>query len=399
MLRIGYVSSFAPRECGIATFTEDLTKSIDALHVLEPSKIIAINEPGAHYNYGKEVVMHIKSDDPKTYRQAADQINRSNLDLINVQHEFGLFGGEWGDHLLTLLRELKKPCVTTMHTTLASNSNAFDSPKSAAIHADVVKEIEKRSSAIVVMTKMAANILEEDYGVNADKIRVIQHGSPAIPFVPSQPEKKALGFEKRVLLSTFGLLSSGKGIESAIKALPYIVKDYPEVCYLVIGATHPQVRQREGEKYRQSLMSLVQRLGLQKNVKFDNRFLTKDELIQYLKATDIYISPYPNKDQLSSGTVTYAIAAGKAIVSTPFNYAIEVLADGRGMLCKFESPESIARSVKHLLKNPERKARMEKLAYRYGQCMTWSSIASKYASLFNEMVGREKGELYEATLY
>ncbi len=399
MLRIGYVSSFAPRECGIATFTEDLTKSIDALHVLEPSRIIAINEPGAHYNYGNEVVMHIESDDLKTYRQAADRINRSNLDLVNVQHEFGLFGGKWGDHLLTFLRELKRPCVTTMHTTLASNSSVFDSPKSAATHTDVVKEIAKRSSAIVVMTKMAAKILEEDYGMNADKIRVIQHGSPAIPFVPSQPEKRALGLERRIVLSTFGLLSRGKGIESAIKALPYIIKDYPEICYLVIGATHPQVRQREGEKYRESLMSLVQSLGLEKNVKFHNRFLTQDELIQYLKATDIYICPYPNKDQLSSGTVTYAIAAGKAIVSTPFDYASEVLANGRGMLSKFESPESIAKSIKHLLKNPERKARMERLAYRYGQGMTWSSIASKYASLFDELVGREEGELYEVTLH
>jgi glycosyltransferase involved in cell wall biosynthesis len=311
-----------------------------------------------------------------------------------------------GDHLLTLLRELKKPCVTTMHTTLALNSSAFDSPRNAELHADVVKEIEKRSSAIVVMTKMAANILENDYGVNADKIRIIQHGSPAIPFVPSQPEKRALGFGRRVLLSTFGLLSRGKGIESAIKALPYIIEDYPELCYLVIGATHPQVRQREGEKYRETLMSLVQRLGLEKNVKFDNRFLTKDELIQYLKATDVYVCPYPNKDQLSSGTVTYAIAAGKAIVSTPFNYAKEVLADGRGILCKFENPESIAKSIRHLLENPEQKARMEKLAYEYGQCMTWSSVASRYVSLFNEvagvfneMMGEEADKLCEVNLH
>ncbi len=386
MLRIAYVSSYTPRECGIATFTEDLTKSIDALHVLEPAAIIGINDSGSSYNYGKEVVMQIDAADERTYHQVADLINVSDFDLVNVQHEFGLFGGDWGNYLLTFLERLSKPSITTMHTTLSPDSRIFQSPESIAAHNKVVKGIGRYSSAITVMTKMAANILRENYDVDADKIRIIPHGTPPIPSVPSELAKDALGLNGRIVLSTFGLLSRDKGIQNAIKALPELVKEWPDILYLVIGATHPQVRLHEGEKYRKRLVRLVKRLELENNVKFHNRFLTQDELIQYLQGTDVYICPYINVDQLSSGTVTYALGAGRAIVSTPFYYATEVLAEGRGLLCKFESPSSITESIRQLLENPGQRACIEKLSYEYGQEMTWPKVALKYASLFKEVI-------------
>ena len=386
ILKIAYVSSYTPRECGIATFTQDLTRSIDALNVFEPSSIIALNDLGSTYNYGKEVIMQIDANDERSYQQAADQINGSDFDLVSVQHEFGLFGGDWGNYLLTFLKKLNKPSITTMHTTLSPGATVFQSPESIAAHDKVVKGIGRYSSAITVMTKMAANILQENYKVTSDKIHIIPHGTPPMPSVPIELAKEALGLNGRTILSTFGLLSRDKGIHNAIKALPELVKERPDILYLVIGATHPQVRLRVGEKYRKRLVRLVKKLKLENNVKFHNRFLTQDELIQYLQATDVYICPYVNVDQLSSGTVTYALGAGRAIVSTPFHYATEVLAEGRGLLCKFRSPMSITKSIRQLLENPEQRTNIEKLAYEYGLEMTWAKVASKYASLFKEVI-------------
>jgi glycosyltransferase involved in cell wall biosynthesis len=386
MLRVVYVSSYSPRQCGIATFTEDLTQSIDKLKALEPSAIIGINDPGSSYNYGKEVLWRIDEDIITSYEKAADYINSSDFDLVNVQHEFGLFGGTWGEYLLTFLEKLDKPVVTTMHTTLFPDAKIFQTPESADAHNRVVNGIGRASSAIVVMTNMAAHILQESYGVNKDEIKVIPHGSPNFPFVPSEPAKKDLRLEGRTVLSTFGLLSQDKGIHHAIKALPEIVKEHPDLLYLIIGVTHPQVRMSEGEKYRKRLIRLVNKLNLRNNVRFHNRFLSKDELIKYLQATDVYICPYIKKEQLSSGTVTYALVAGKPIISTPFYYAEELLAEGRGILCKFNSPRSISHGIKDLLDNPEKKAHIEKLAYEHGQNMTWPRVASKYADLFKEFV-------------
>ncbi|TFG05342.1 glycosyltransferase [Candidatus Thorarchaeota archaeon] len=386
MTKVAYLSSYAPRECGIATFTENLTSNINSLHILGPAVIIAVNEAESYYSYGSEVAYQIDEEDKKSYIETAHQINDSDLDLVNVQHEFGLFGGVWGNYLLTFLDNLEKPIVTTMHTTLSPDSRRLKSLGEVATHNKMVKEIGKKSSAIVVMTQMAADILQNGYGVDANKIRIIPHGCPSMPFVPSDHEKKELGLEDRLVLSTFGLLSRDKGIQNAIKALPDLTRDWPEILYLVIGETHPQVRLREGERYRKRLMKLVKHLGLRKNVKFHNRFLSEDKLIKYLLATDVYICPYTKKDQLSSGTVTYALGAGRAIVSTPFNYAQEVLGEGRAVLCKFRSPGSITKAVRSLLEDPEKKARIEKLAYDYSRSMTWPSVASSYVSLFEQVV-------------
>ena len=385
MLRVVYVSSYSPRQCGIATFTEDLTQSIDKLKVLEPSAIIGINDPGSSYNYGKEVLWRIDEDIITSYEKAADNINSSDFDLVNVQHEFGLFGGTWGEYLLVFLERLNKPVVTTMHTTLFPDANIFDTQESKNAHNRVVRGIGRASYAITVMTNMAAKILRESYGVDKDEIKVIPHGSPTFPSVPSEPAKKDLGLEGRTILSTFGLISRDKGIENAIKALPEIVKEHPDLLYLIIGVTHPQVRMNEGEKYRNRLLRLVNRLNLSDNVRFHNRFLSKEELIKYLQATDVYICPYLKKEQLSSGTVTYALVAGKPIISTPFYYAEELLAEDRGILCRFNSPSSITEGIKELLDNPKRKAHIENLAYEHGKNMTWPHVASQYTDLFKEL--------------
>jgi glycosyltransferase involved in cell wall biosynthesis len=386
MSGVAYLSSYAPRECGIATFTEDLTQYIDRLSILKPAAIVAINDDGSSYSYGNEVVLEIDEEEKETYQQVAHEINNSEFDLVNIQHEFGLFGGIWGNYLLTFLKELDKPSVTTMHTTLSMDSKRLQSLRHVSIHNKVVREIGKRSSAITVMTKMASNILKEDYNIDEDKIKIIPHGCPEMPFIPTDEPRKELFLEDRIVLSSFGLLSRDKGIQNAIRALPEIVKEWPEVLYIVIGETHPQVRLHEGERYRKRLMKLVKKLNLSKNVRFHNRFLTKDELIKYLQATDIYISPYVKKDQLSSGTITYALGAGKAIISTPFYYAMEVLDEGRGLLCKFRNSQSITNSIRQLLENPELKTRMEKRAYEYSRNMTWPQVASSYVSLFKELM-------------
>lgn len=384
MIKVAYVSSYAPRECGIATFTEDLVMHIDSFKVLKPPGIIAINDPGSCYNYGNEVVWQIDEDEITSHKEAAEFLNDSDFDLVNIQHEFGLWGGMWGKDILRFLKKLDKPVVTTMHTTLFPDAKIFQTPESAATHKKVVRGIAKVSSAITVMTEMASSILQKSYRVNKEEIKVIPHGSPTFPFMSTEPAKKELSLEGRTVLSTFGLLSRDKGIQHAIKALPEIVKEYPDVLYLIIGVTHPQVRMHEGEKYRKRLQRLVNELDLRNNVRFHNRFLSKEELIQYLQATDMYICPYNKKEQLSSGTVTYAMGAGKAIISTPFYYAEELLADGRGILCKFKSPGSITDSIRELIENPEKRASIEKLAYEHGQRMTWPNVASKFIDLFRE---------------
>ena len=385
MLRVAYVSSYSPRQCGIATFTEDLIKHVDSFNKLKPSGIIAINDPGSCYNYGNEVVWQIDEDEITSYKEAAEFVNDSDFDLVNIQHEFGLWGGMWGKDILTFLKKLDKPVVTTMHTTLFPDAKIFQTPESAATHKKVVKGIAKASSAITVMTNTASNILQKNYRVKQEEIRVIPHGSPNFKFLPTEPAKKALSLEGRTVLSTFGLISQDKGIEHAIRALPDIVKEHPDILYLIIGVTHPQVRLHQGEKYRRRLQRIVRELNLRNNVRFHNRFLSQEELIQYLQATDVYICPYNNKEQLSSGTITYAMGAGKPIISTPFYYAEELLAEGRGILCKFRDPKSITNGIREIVENPEKRDSIEKLAYEYGQSMTWPSVALKYIDLFKEL--------------
>jgi glycosyltransferase involved in cell wall biosynthesis len=368
---IGYFSTYPPRECGIANFTKDLIDAIDDLGGLKPS-IIAINEKGALYDYDRRVKWNIDRDDAQDYVKAAEYVNSSNIQLLVVQHEFGLYGGDYGEHIKLFLENVKKPVITTLHTVQPN----FD--KKAI---EVLKYIVERSESIIVIAHAAIDMLKRQ-GISYKKCIVIPHGCPSINCTNNKSMKESLGLEGRLVASTFGLISSGKGIEYAIQALPEVIKKEPRIIYLIIGETHPEVRKNEGEKYRNELTRLVSELGLEEYVRFTNRFITKRELIKFLQATDIYITPYISPNQISSGTLIYALGAGKAVVSTPYYHAMEVLSNDRGILCRFEDSASVAEGINRLLDESFR-SEIQRRAYKYSRRFLWKNVARKYLNLIN----------------
>jgi glycosyltransferase involved in cell wall biosynthesis len=376
--RIGYFSTYPPRECGIANFTKDLIDAICDLSGFKHS-VIAINEKGALYDYDRRVKWNIDRDDAEDYVKAAEYVNSSNIQLLVVQHEFGLYGGDYGEHIKLFLDNVKKPVITTLHTVQPN----FD--KKAI---EVLKYLVERSEAIIVIAHAAIDMLKNQ-GIPCKKCIVIPHGCPSIDCTNNKSIKESLGLEDRLVASTFGLISSGKGIEYAIRALPEVIKKEPRIIYLIIGETHPEVRKHEGEKYRNELTRLVSELGLEEHVRFTNRFVTKRELIKFLQATDIYITPYISPNQISSGTLIYALGAGKAVVSTPYYHAMEVLANDRGILCKFEDSASIAEGVNRLLDENFR-SEVQRRAYKYSRRFLWKNVAKKYLKLINAIT--EKNE-------
>ena len=377
MNKVAYVSSYPPRECGIATFTKNLVAATNELGVLKAPLIIAMNERETIYNYDRFVKCQIRRDFPKDYVEAADRVNSSKVDLVNLQHEFGLFGGEWGEFINFFLEKLQKPVVSTLHTLSPSFENK---PQK------VLKKIINHSSKIVTMTNTATQILMK-YDVPREKIEIIQHGCPDVPFVDSSKVKPSLfGLKEKIVLSTFGLIGRSKGIEYVIRALPEVVQKYSNVMYLVIGETHPEVRKFEGELYRKYLIKLVDDLDLNEHVKFHNRFLRKHELIRYLQATDIYLSPYPDPNQISSGTLVYAMGTGKVVIATPYLHAKEALAEGRGLFCKFKNSKSIAEAINQLLEDDELRRKIQKKVYSYSRNFTWPVVAKRYADLYRRIL-------------
>ena len=377
MNKVAYISSYPPRECGIATFTKNLVAATNKLGILRTPLIVAMNERETIYNYDRFVKCQIRRDFPGDYVEAAGYVNSSKADLVNLQHEFGLFGGEWGEHINFFLEKLQKPVVSTLHTLSPSFENK---PQK------VLKKIINHSSKIVTMTKLATQILMT-YDVPRDKIEIIQHGCPDVPFVDSNKVKPSLfGLKGKIVLSTFGLIGRSKGIEYVIKALPEVVEKQPEIIYLVIGETHPEVRKFEGERYRKYLIKLVDDLDLNEHVKFHNRFLLEHELIKYLQATDIYLSPYLDPNQISSGTLVYAMGTGKAIIATPYLHAKEALAKGRGLFCKFRDHKSIADVINQLLEDEELRRSIQKKVYSYSRSFTWPAVANKYAELYRRIL-------------
>jgi glycosyltransferase involved in cell wall biosynthesis len=382
--KVCLLSTYPPRKCGIAVFTKDLVDAMDLYCDSVSSTVIALNESRASYRYDERVRWQIRQDNEEDYIKIAEEVNSSDIDVVNIQHEFGIFGGEWGSHVLSFLETLRKPVVTTLHTLQLELE-----PEGQR----VLKEILSRSNAIVVMANVATGILVE-LGVPFRKINVIPHGCPNIPFVSSDYVKPSIGLKNRIVLCTFGLISRGKGIEYAVQALPEIVAKHPEVIYLIIGETHPVVKRIEGEKYRRMLFEQVKELGLKNHVVFKNRFLSRMELTRYLQATDIYITPYLGTNQISSGTLINALAAGRAIVSTPYLHAKEILNNGRGVLCDFKNSASIADAVEILLSDESLKKKTETKAYEYSRSFIWSRVAEKYAELFN-IVSEHKVEAYQ----
>lgn len=377
--KICFLGNFPPRECGIATFTRDLVVSMNKkFNPVLKSKVIALNEDYDFYNYDNRVIMQLNKDDPREYRYTAEKVNKSkDVKLISVQHEFGIFGGDYGTHLLNFLERNKKPVAITFHSVL---------PDPSEERKEVVKSIAANSNAIIVMAEAAIDILNKDYNISRSKLHLVHHGIPNVAYSPSEPFKKKLKLENRKVLTTFGLLSKGKGIEYMIKSLPSLVKKYPNILYLIVGETHPIVRRHEGEKYRNKLIKLVNKLGLNNNVKFYNKFISLEELLQYLLATDIYVCTNLERNQIVSGTLSYAMGCGRPVVSTPIIYAEELLANGRGMLAKFRNPKSYADAISELLSDEEMRIEMGKQSYAYTRSMIWSNVATKYLNVFNKVV-------------
>ncbi|MEO8210894.1 MAG: glycosyltransferase family 4 protein, partial [bacterium] len=373
---ISFVSSYIPRRCGIATFTSDLAESIKNLDPQEYSvNISALNDTPEGYKYPSDVNFEIKDKNVNDFKEAANYLNLSDADVISIQHEFGLYGGEAGSNILNLINKLNKPVVTTLHTVLENPS--IDELK-------VMKEIGNRSSFTVVQSKRSFDILERVAKIPRRKIKYIPHGAHDVPFLdPAFYKDKFKLSEKKVIL-TFGLLSPGKGFEDAISSLEFVIEKYPDVMYIILGATHPNVKKQFGESYRNSLENLVQKMGLKNNVMFINRFVNTKELLEFLLMSDIYVSPYRNKEQAVSGTLTYALACGKAIVSTPYLYAEELLEDEKGILVPFKDPKAMGAAITELLLDENKRNRLRKNAYDAGRGLIWSNVGKLYTELFKK---------------
>jgi glycosyltransferase involved in cell wall biosynthesis len=382
-----FLGSFPPRECGIATFTKDVVDSFDARFATK-SEIIAIDESGGETrSYGPEVVARLTQADRGSYSDIAALVNAHPAEILNIQHEYGLFGGDDGAWVLDLIVGVTKPVVVTLHTIL---------PEPNDNHRAVAQSICRVATAITVHSDTGRNLLIEKYGVAAQKITVIHHGVPDVPFRETEPIKAQFGVSDRMVISTFGLINRGKGLEFAIKAMREVVKTHPETLYLILGETHPTIRKREGEEYRESLQAMVEEYGLERNVTLVNKYLEFDELVNYLAATDIYLTPYLNPVQIVSGTLAYAMGCGKAIVSTPYLYASEVLAHHRGFLCEFRDATTIANIVTALLDDSDLRRSTERRAYKFGRQMTWPNVASAYGELFSALIPQQRMELQSA---
>ncbi|RME01287.1 MAG: glycosyltransferase [Calditrichaeota bacterium] len=389
-----FVSTYPPRRCGIATFTHDLISSI-AKVIDKPLgqsswlQVVALNHASNSLKYPHQVRFEIRDQQKTDYREAADFINVSPVEIVSLQHEYGIFGGDDGIYILGLLKRIKKPVVTTLHTVLQRPSQ---------LQFTILKEICQHSTRVVVLSKKAAEILQDIYGVDAEKISFIHHGVPDVPFLDSAFYKDQLDLEGRLVMLTFGLINPNKGIEVALDALARIVPKHPEVAYVVLGATHPEVKRRFGEEYRLFLNRKVKDKGMADHVIFHNRFVTNEELVKFLIMSDIYLTPYLSKEQIASGTLAYAIGCGKAIISTPYWYAEEMLAEDRGRLVPFKDAEALADAMEQLIVDEIIRNRLRKNAYTFGREMIWRQVAINYLQTFNEAIEQFAHVRYKPTL-
>ena len=371
--RIAFIGNYLPRQCGIATFTTDLCEAVAAEHPGTTCIALPVNDIEAGYAYPSRVRFELAEKDIDSYRRAADFLNINSVDVVSLQFEYGIFGGRAGSHILALLRELRMPIVTTLHTILREPD---------AHERRVLEEVAALSDRLVVMSERGATFLREIYRIPPHKIDLIAHGIPDLPFVDPGFHKDLFGVEGKIVLLSFGLLSANKGIENVIAALPAILAKHPNVVYFIVGATHPHVKQHDGETYRLSLQRLAQAKGVEGQVIFYNQFVTLEELVEFIGAADIYITPYQNPAQIVSGTLAYTLGAGKAVISTPYWYAEEMLADERGVLVPFCDPPALAAQVIDLLSNEAKRHAMRKRAYMFGREMIWPQVARRYLESF-----------------
>ena len=378
MNKIALIGNYLPRKCGIATFTHDLNEGLKANGV--ETAVLAMSDGINNYNYPSDVVLEIEQNDINSYINAAEYLHTNKFDTVILQHEFGIFGGKDGKHIIQLLKRLRMPVVTTMHTILDNPTENMSK---------VVSELGRLSCKIVSISSMGLSLLEKIYGISSEKCVHIHHGVHKIENQDVSGLKKKLGVENKKILLTFGLLSKNKSIEVVINALPEVIKKHPDTVYIVLGATHPHVLKHEGEDYRHSLIRLVKKNGLEKKVLFINRFVSNEELFDYLKMCDIYVIPYLGEKQISSGTLIYTMGAAKPIISTPFWYATEMLAENRGMLFNFKDSVQLGDKINDLLDNDDKRETIAQNAFALAKECYWPSIGKQYYDLTSIIIDEE----------
>lgn len=371
--RVAFLGDYMPRQCGIATFTTDICEAVASRFPKCDCLVGAVNDRPEGYDYPDRIRFEIDEKELDSYRRAADFLNINNVEVVSVQHEFGIYGGAAGSHLLAFLRDVHMPVVITLHTVLSEPSNSQRA---------VMKHLNELASRFIVMAEHGRELLQKVYGVSPDKIDLIPHGVPDVQFIDPSFHKDQFGVEGKTVLLTFGLLSPNKGIEQVIEALPAIIAEHPEVVYIVLGATHPNLIAHEGESYRLKLERLAEDRGVTDHLIFYNRFVSLSELTDFIGAADIYITPYLNEAQITSGTLAYAFGAGKAVISTPYWHAKELLAKDRGILVPFGDPKAIAEGVNRLLSDSHLMTTMRKRAWKEGRDMIWPVIAERYMESF-----------------
>jgi glycosyltransferase involved in cell wall biosynthesis len=375
-MNVVFLGTFLPRECGLATFTQDLINELELINDFNPPRVVAVNN-NSTYAYGKKVMMNFSQNHRWEYIRIALELNRSNVDLLVIQHEFGIYGGDSGEYVLDLAERLTIPFIVIFHTVLtAPNPKQFQ----------IVARLGELSCQSVTMAQSTVTDLHTTYGIAANKISMIHHGVPRVETESREQLKAHYGYADRQIVSTFGFLSPGKGIEYAIEAMSGVKVSHPNALYIVWGKTHPVVKQEVGEVYRQKLVDLVSHLKLNDNVIFVDKLLTQEEVVHSLILSDIYMTPYLGKEQAVSGTLAYGIGYGRVIISTPYRYATEMLADGRGLLTHFRDPKSLETSILDIMDHPEKKKQMEQKTLDLGRTMMWNPIAKQYAALIRESV-------------
>jgi glycosyltransferase involved in cell wall biosynthesis len=379
-MKIAYIATYPPKKCGIGTFTHNLLHSVvktsEQKRISEQALVVALDDEQQEFEYPEEVKYTIRTNHQKDYIKAARFINFSGADVVVLQHEFGIFGGEMGLYILPLIHHLTIPLVTVCHTVLKNPSY---------IQRAIISEIGKRSSRVIVMSHLAVDFLKNIYKIQAEKIEIIEHGTPTFKSYEQNALKKSYRLKDRTVLLTFGLLSRNKGIETVLHALPEVVKDHPEVMYIILGATHPDVLRLSGEEYKEYLKMLVNKYELENNVFFYDKFVSEETLVDYLSMADIYVTPYLAKEQITSGTLSYAVGAGSCVLSTPYWHAQELLAKDRGILFDFKNYDQLAEIITELLDNPDKLEKIRKKAFAYGKKLTWPKNGKVYLELFKEV--------------
>lgn len=369
-----FIGTYPPVKCGIATFTKDLTSAINMLNPEELSRIIAVTPNGQNVDYPWEVSYTVEQENEAEYKNAANYINKEKFDVVCLQHEFGIFGGKDGNMILSLLNNIKCPLVTTLHTIPQTPSPNQEK---------TLKNIIKLSKVVVVMNEVSKERLVDIYNVEPEKIIIIPHGIPDIAFSSTEFWKTLLDAKDKFVIGSFGLLGPGKGYEYLIKSLPGVFKKHPSAVLLIAGETHPKIKALEGEKYRESLIKLAKDLKISDKVFFINKYFSLQELIYIIQAMDIYVAPYPNPQQVSSGALSYAVGSGRACIATPFAYAKEILADGRGILVPFKNSGKITETINYLIEEKKEREKIAHCAYLFGRRMTWVKVADSYIDIFS----------------